>query len=155
MSTNRPLDRRRFISAATSTVVIGVFASPLRASDRDVLDAVSARFGEAKINTGRVNLDLPALAENGNSVALTVSVDSPMRDDDYVRVIHVFAPANPLPDVASFYLTPASGRAQVTTRIRLGGSQTLTAIAEMHDGTLWSGTAKTVVTLAACIEPLI
>jgi len=108
--------------------------------------------GAATVRRGRVKLDLPPLVENGNSVALKVVVDSPMTPADHVKAIHVFAEMNPLPNVISLHFGPRSGRARIATRIRLADSQTVSAIAEMSDGSFWSGSADVVVTLAACLE---
>ena len=74
-----------------------------------------------------------------------------MTPQDHVRAIYVFADKNPLPDVARFHLSVDSGRARVATRIRLADSQTIAAVAQLSDGSLWSGTAEIIVTLAACI----
>jgi sulfur-oxidizing protein SoxY len=101
-----------------------------------------------------VKLDLPPLSENGNSVPLTVRVESPMTEADHVRDIHVFTEKNPQPDVVSVRLGPRAGRASVATRIRLADTQTVVAICELSDGTFWSDRADVVVTLAACLEEL-
>jgi sulfur-oxidizing protein SoxY len=69
-----------------------------------------------------------------------------------VKRIAVFNERNPQPNVATFELGPRAGRARISTRIRLGDSQRIAAIAEMSDGSLWSGTADLIVTLPACIE---
>ena len=74
-----------------------------------------------------------------------------MTADDHVRQIAIFSPRNPIANVARFQLGPRAGRAAVATRIRLGGTQAVQAVAEMSDGSLWSGSAQTVVTLAACV----
>jgi sulfur-oxidizing protein SoxY len=95
------------------------------------------------------------LVENGNTVPLTISVDSPMTTDDYVRSIHVFNEKNPQPNIGHFYLGARAGRAQISTRIRLADSQKITAIAHLADGSFWSASADVVVTLAACTEELI
>lgn len=116
---------------------------------------IAEAYGERSIADDRVTLKLPSLAENGNSVSLTVEVDSPMTDTNFCRSVRIFAPENPVPLVGSFGFTPASGRARVATRIRLSDTQTITAVAEMNDGSLFAGSARTIVTLAACIEPLI
>ena len=97
-------------------------------------------------------MDIPPLVENGNSVPLTITVDSPMTEADFVRAIAVFNERNPQPNVGTFHLNARSGRAFVSTRIRLGDSQIITAIAQLSDGSLWSGTAELVVTLPACVE---
>ncbi len=112
-------------------------------------------FGNRPIQPGRVALKLPALAENGNSVRMQVSVESPMTDADHVKTVHVFAEANPLPDIVRFELGPLSGLAQIETRIRVAAEQHITAVAELSDGTLWSGSAHIVVTEAACLDALI
>ncbi len=75
-----------------------------------------------------------------------------MTADDYVKAIHVFNEKNPQPSLISVHLGPRVGKAKVSTRVRLADSQTVTAIAEMSDGTVWSATADDGVTLAACVE---
>ena len=103
---------------------------------------------------GRVKLDAPALIENGNSVVLGVSVESPMTQADHVKAIHVFAPMNPLPNMVSVHLGPRAGRAQFSTRTRVADTQTLVALAQMSDGSFWSDQVSVVVTIAACLEEL-
>ena len=117
--------------------------------------AIRKAFGEVKVQKGRVLLDLPPLVENGNTVPMTVQVDSPMTKDSYVKAIHVFNEKNPQANVVSMKLGPRAGKAHVSTRIRLAGTQKLTAIAEMSDGSYWSDTQEVIVTLAACLEDLI
>jgi sulfur-oxidizing protein SoxY len=114
--------------------------------------AVRDFVGEAGMRRGRVKIAIPPLVENGNSVGMTVAVESPMTSADYVRRIAVFNEKNPQPNVAVFHLGPRSGRANVQTRIRLATSQKLMAVAEMSDGTFWSDTTDVYVTLAACLE---
>ena len=134
---------------------LGASALPVPAAALGQMDtAIRSLFGEATIRPGKVTLDLPPLVENGNTVPMTVSVESPMTKDNYVKAIHVFNDKNPQPNVISLKLSPRAGRATIATRIRLAGTQKLTAIAEMSDGTLWSGTEEVVVTLAACLEDL-
>ena len=116
--------------------------------------AIRNVVGEAKVNTGRVKLDIPPLVENGNTVPMTVSVASPMTADDYVKSIHVFNEKNPQPNIGNFYLNPSSGRAQVSTRMRLADTQKVVAIARMSDDTFWQVAADIVVTLAACTEEM-
>jgi len=108
--------------------------------------------GDAKVTPGRVKLTLPPLIDNGNSVPLSVSVESPMTQADHVKAIHVLTEKNPLPDVVSFALGPRAGRAGFSTRVRLADTQTVTAIAQMSDGSFWSDHAEVVVTLSACLE---
>jgi sulfur-oxidizing protein SoxY len=154
---NRRISRREFLRAAGGVAAgIGlgsvVAVEPARATPAAMQEAIQKVLGSARVNPGKVKLELPPLSENGNAVPLTVSVESPMTDADHVRAIHVFTEKNPQPNVASFLLGPRAGRARVATRIRLADTQTVTAISELSDGSFWSGSADVVVTLAACLE---
>lgn len=108
----------------------------------------------AVVSKGKLTLEIPELVDNGNSVTLSVKVDSPMTANNYVKAIHVITEKNPQPDVVSFRFTPRCGRATASTRVRLADTQTVLAICELSDGTFWSGSADTVVTLAACLEEI-
>lgn len=147
--------RRQWLKRAATLSMIALVPIDLRAAPQDMRNALRAAFGDRDIREGKVDLQLPALAENGNSVRLTVSVDSPMTADDHVQFIQLFSPENPLPDIARFEFTPASGRAEIETRIRLSAEQDVLAVAGFSDGSLWSGSAHIVVTEAACIDALI
>ena len=142
--------RRNFvISAAAASLLptLNAFATV-----DDATQAVGKILSGRSAQVGRVTLEIPPLVENGNLVTMKVSVQSPMTEADYVRAVHIVAEGNPLPNVVSFFLSPRSGRAAVTTRIRLGDSQRVRAIAQMSDGSFWQGDAATLVTLAACTE---
>ena len=118
-------------------------------------EAIRQVVGEAKVTKGKVTVDIPPLVENGNTVPCTVTVESPMTAADHVKAIHVFNERNPQPNVFSLRLGPRAGRAAVSTRIRLSDSQTIVAIAELSDGSFWSGDIPVVITLGACLEDLI
>jgi len=148
---------RRTILRAAGALAAGGAAlrlslRPAHATPESMREAIRDAIGEAPVRTGKVKIDLPPIVENGNSVPCTVAVDSPMTADDYVKAIHIFNEKNPLPNIISVQLGPRAGRAEFSTRIRLADSQTVTAIAEMSDGTCWSGDVDVIVTLAACIE---
>ncbi len=147
------LTRRRFVGAAALGLVLPLYPrQEAQATPESAAAAMKAITGDAPLREGKVTLEMPPIAENGNSVSLTVSVESPMTAAEHVRSIHIFAEANPLPNVAHFYLGPRTGKAQVSTRIRLFTSQKITAVAALSDGSFWSGNAEVVITLAACIE---
>jgi sulfur-oxidizing protein SoxY len=129
------------------------FSGQALAAPQRMEAAIREAVGDATVRPGRVTLDIPPIAENGNAVPLTVSVQSPMTAADHVRSIHIFAERNPLPNVAHFHLGPRAGKAEVQTRIRLADTQTIVAIARLSDGSFWSAAAHVVITLAACIEP--
>jgi sulfur-oxidizing protein SoxY len=151
---DRDRSRREILQAAAALAGGGVLLSirPAAATPEMMKDAVRAVIGEAPVKRGKVKLDLPPLVENGNSVPCTVAVESPMTAADYVKAIHIFNEKNPQPNVISVKLGPRAGRASFSTRIRLADSQTVTAIAELSDGSFWSGDIDVIVTLAACIE---
>ncbi|MDH2352373.1 SoxY-related AACIE arm protein [Bradyrhizobium sp. SSUT18] len=153
-----PTTRRQFLNLAGSVTVAGtipiVTLRPLEATPAMLTAAIRNVVGEAPVRTGKVKLDIPPLVENGNTVPMTVSVASPMTADDYVKSIHVFNEKNPQPNIANFYLSPSSGRAQVSTRIRLADTQKVVAIARLSDDTFWQVTTEIVVTLAACTEEM-
>ena len=124
------------------------------ATPESMLAEMKKVVGEASLRKGRVKLELPPLIENGNSVTMTVTVDSPMTPADYVKGIYVFDEKNPQPNVINIHLGPRAGRANIQTRIRLADSQRVIAVAEMNDGTFWSDEIEVIVTLAACLEVL-
>jgi sulfur-oxidizing protein SoxY len=115
-------------------------------------EALRKVTGGAQLQSGKVRLDIPPLIDNGNAVPLTVTVESPMTETDYVKAIHVLTEKNPQPNVVAAYLGPRAGRAAVTTRVRLADTQKVTAIAQLSDGTFWVDRVDVVVTLSACLE---
>ena len=125
-----------------------------RASPEAMQALVRRIVGEAPLQPGKVKLDIPPLVENGSAVPLTVSVESPMTEAEYVKAIHIVNEKNPQPHVIAVTLRPRAGRAQLATRIKLADSQRVTAIVELNDGSFWSGSTDVVVTLAACVENL-
>lgn len=151
------LPHRNFTRRQVSGGLLGIALVPLATCSRayagdQLLEALTKVTGGAPVSEGRVKLELPGLAENGYSVPLTVSVESPMTADDYVKTIHILSEKNPVAQVVRFNLTPRSGRAKVSTSIRMADTQRVMAVAEMSDGSFWSGGADIVVTLSACID---
>ena len=154
---NRHTSRREFLlvagGVAASVGLASVIAvEPARSTPVAMQEAIRKVVGSAAVTPGRVKLELPPMVENGNTVPLTVSVESPMTEADHVRAIHVFTEKNPQPDVVACRFGPRAGRARVATRIRLADTQTVIAISELSDGSFWSASATVVVTLAACLE---
>ena len=159
----RKRNRREFLAAAAGLAAAGglpatargqATANLLRGTEKDMLAAIARYTGAKPVAKGRVKLEVPPLVDNGNTVAIAVTVESPMTEADHVRSIRIFSERNPEPVILGFKLGPRAGRAQVATRVRLADTQTLVAVAEMSDGTYWSGSAPTVVTIASCLEDL-
>src|SRR5262249_30629747 len=153
----RRASRREFLlmaggAAAGLGLASVVAVRPVSATPAAMREAIGKVVGSARVTAGRVKLELPPLVENGNTVPLAVSVESPMTEADHVRAVHVFTEKNPQPDVVSFRFGPRAGRARVATRIRLADTQTVVAVSELSDGSFWSASVDVVVTLAACLE---
>ena len=113
--------------------------------------AVAAITGGKPVTpSSKVSISAPEIAENGAVVPVKVTVESPMSDKDYVKAIHVLASKNSNVRCANIYLTPANGEAYFGTRIKLGGTQDVVAIAEMSDGTFLSAKQNVKVTIGGC-----
>ena len=143
---------RRQILAAAGGLGAALIVRPAQATPDDMKAAIRRVVGDAPIKPGKIKLNLPPLVENGNTVAMSVAVDSPMTAKDYVKAIHVFTEKNPQPNVISVKLGPRAGKAEIATRVRLADTQTVTAICEMSDGSFWSDHVEVIITLGACLE---
>src|SRR5438105_2704011 len=147
--------RRDFLVAAATLAALGTtpFASSSgQATSASMQAAIRKIVGDAELRKGRIEIDLPPIIENGNTVPLTVRVESPMTEADHVKAIHVFNEKNPQPHVFNAFLGPRNGKAVVGTRIKLADTQKIVGIAEMSSGEFWSASADVIVTIAACIE---
>jgi sulfur-oxidizing protein SoxY len=151
------LDRRKLLlgaSAATAvTAFLGLTDAALaqsRPAEGGWEEAIRKVLGDARPVDGKLILDLPEIAENGNTVPFAVSVDSPMTDLDYVKVVHVFSTGNPQPAIATFHFTPASGKASVASRMRLARTQDVLGIAELSDGRFIMAKRAVKVTIGGC-----
>jgi sulfur-oxidizing protein SoxY len=142
-----------YMAGATALLAV-VRPAPAAATPATMQAAIRKVVGDAALRKGKVALDIPPLVENGNTVPVTVTVESPMTPADYVKAIHIFNEKNPLPEVINIRLTPSAGKATVATRIKLADSQTVVAIAQMSDGSFWSDNVEVIVTIAACVEGL-
>ncbi len=143
------MKRRDFLAGAA-----GALALPGTAlAQVDPLDPlVRALANGAPVRKGKVTLVLPQLADNGNSVPIRIMVDSPMTAADHVKSIHLYSERNPVPNMANFYLGSRAGKAEINSRVRLAGSQRVTAVAKLSDGSFWYDAAAIVVTLSACLD---
>ncbi len=102
--------------------------------------------GESKL----ITLEMPEIAENGNTVPLAISVESPMTPDSYVKRVIIISEGNPRPEVATFNFSPLSGVAEASTRMRLAKTQNVIAIAELSDGSLHMAKRQVKVTIGGC-----
>jgi sulfur-oxidizing protein SoxY len=149
----RQVDRREFVRGGVAIVAITVAVTNnamAQAPAQGWEEAVKKIVGETKPVDGRVTLDMPEIAENGNTVPFAVSVESPMTEKDYVKAIHVISTGNPQPGVATFRLTPQSGKAAVASRMRLARTQDVIALAELSDGKFLRAKRSVRVTIGGC-----
>jgi sulfur-oxidizing protein SoxY len=146
----RGLNRREALATGAGAVAagFGLSASPAHALN-DYVDQIKAFTGGHAPVEGRVKLELPELAENGNTVPLSVAVDGPFAGDTHVEEILVVAPANPNARVIRFRLSTVSVP-EASTRIRLAETQNVVAVAKLSDGTFFQATRQIKVTIGGC-----
>jgi sulfur-oxidizing protein SoxY len=152
MPGDQPSRRTFTLGVAAAVTAFSVPATTALAQDQVQAWELAVRkiVGEAKPSEGKFALELPEIAENGNTVPFTVSVESPMTEKDHVKAIHVIATANPQPGVATFRLTPLSGKAAVSSRLRLARTQDVIGIAELSDGRFLMAKRPVKVTIGGC-----
>jgi sulfur-oxidizing protein SoxY len=146
------IGRRRFfgyVGTGAATLAAAMVARNALATP-EAARAVLGSLAKGQLREGKILVKAPEVAENGNTVPITVSIESPMTEADYVRSVHIVADGNPAPGIASFTFTPASGKAEAQLRIRLAQTQTVIAVAEMSDGSLWTATREVKVTIGGC-----
>ena len=149
---NRPSRREFAIGTAAAVSLAALPASTVLAQDPPQAWELAVRkiLGEAKPIEGKITVELPEIAENGNTVPFSISVDSPMTDKDHVKAIHIVATSNPQPGVATFRLSPQSGKATVASRMRLQRTQDVITIAELSDGRFLMARRPVKVTIGGC-----
>lgn len=134
---------------ALATAALGIPVSPAQAAN-DSADLIAKFTGGKKPVEGKIKLDLPEIAENGNTVPMTVAVDSPMTEQSHVTEVLVVGDGNPRAGVATFHFSPLSGVAEANTRVRLAATQNITAVAKMNDGSFYTVSKQVKVTIGGC-----
>ncbi len=146
----RNLSRREF-SVGAACVFAAALAPQFASAEGESLGTLVRKlFGRDAYEESKIKLDLPESAENGLVVPITVEIESPMTDDDYVSSLHLFAFDNPVPQISSYNFTPASGRAAISTRIRLARSQDVIAVAQMSNGKVHVAKAPIKIMIGGC-----
>jgi len=148
--------RRRGFLGVAAAALAAPFLAPRRVQAQENIETIVPPVKDvlrgATARAGRVKIDTPLLAENGHSVQVTVTVQSPMTAADHVRGLDLVSEKNPRPLIAHFDFGPRTGRAEIVTRIRLGGTQRVAAIAQMSDGSYWYDVIEVQVTESACLD---
>ena len=146
----RVFNRRETFSLGAGLVGTAAFGARPALAKNDADEAIKKFTGGKTPAQGKVKLDLPEIAENGNTVPMTVSVESPMTEQSYVTDVLVVANENPRSGVVTFHFTPASGVAEANTRIRLAATQDVIAVAKMNDGSFYMASKQVKVTIGGC-----
>ncbi len=145
------LNKRELIALGFGSVAaLTLPALPAFAEGEKAAARIKEFAGGKEPATGKVALTTPEIAENGNTVPVSVSVDSPMTEDNYVQSVLILADGNPEPGVATFNFSPLSGEASATTRIRLAKTQNVVAVAKMNDGSVFMDKKLVKVTIGGC-----
>jgi len=146
----RKISRRHAILLVGAAAAAAGMLPRVSLADKEATEAAVKAAGGDGASSGGITLDLPQIAENGNTVPVGVEVESPMTADNYVKTVHLFAEGNPNPQVCAMHFTPASGIAKASTRIRLAKTQNIVALAEMSDGSFRRETVEVKVTIGGC-----
>jgi sulfur-oxidizing protein SoxY len=149
--TMRKLGRREFViggTAAMTATALAIGNTVAQAANWE--ETLTKILGGAKPAEGKLTMDLPEIAENGNTVPFTITADSPMTEKDYVKAIHVISTGNPQPGIATFRFTPLSGKASAASRMRLAKTQDVIALAELSDGKFVQAKRSVKVTIGGC-----
>ena len=153
MEISMTLTRRRVLALTAGAAVLPALQflpGSAFAAAEDAAKVVGDFAGGKEPQTGKIKLTAPEIAENGNTVPITVEVDSKMADGDMVESVMILADGNPRPEVATFHFTALSGAAAATTRMRLAKTQNVIALAKMADGSVYMDTKEVKVTIGGC-----
>ena len=138
------------LGAGGAALTIAGWSSAALATAQEAAEQIAKFTGGKVAEQGKIAIELPEIAENGNTVPLSVTVDAPMTADDYVSEVMVVGEGNPRPGVATFHFTPASGKAVAQTRIRLATTQNIVVVAKTSKGQLFTAQKLVKVTIGGC-----
>ena len=144
------VDRRQVLTASAGALATAAFGTISPAHANNAPDLIKAFTGGKQAAEGKVKLDLPEIAENGNTVPMTVSVESPMTDASHVTDVLVVGDGNPNGGMVTFQFSPLCGVAEANTRIRLAATQNIIAVARMNDGSFVTASKQVKVTIGGC-----
>jgi len=144
------LNRRQTLALGLGAIGVPVLGGSIAHAKNDADEAIKKFTGGKTPTQGKVKLDLPEIAENGNTVPMTVTVESPMTEQSHVTEVLVVANENPRSGVVTFHFSPASGVAEANTRIRLASTQDVIAVAKFKDGSFYMASKQVKVTIGGC-----
>ncbi|MGH6664910.1 MAG: thiosulfate oxidation carrier protein SoxY [Pseudolabrys sp.] len=148
----RQLSRRATLLLGAGSAALSLFgwSGRAQAGAKEAADQIAKFTGGKTAEKGKISIELPEIAENGNTVPLQVTVDAPMVPDNYVSDVMVVSEGNPNPGVATFHFSPMSGKAEAATRIRLAATQNIVVVAKTSKGEFFTGQKLVKVTIGGC-----
>jgi sulfur-oxidizing protein SoxY len=148
----RQLSRRAALALGASSAALTIigWSTGASAAAKEAAEQIAKFTGGKAAEAGKIAIELPEIAENGNTVPLSIAVDAPMTADNYVSEVMIVSEGNPNPGVATFNFTPLSGKAAASTRIRLAATQNIIVIAKTSTGQFYTGQKLVKVTIGGC-----
>ncbi len=146
------LDRRQALAFGAGIAFFAALplgSGPAQAAN-DTAEVAKAFLAGREPVKGKLTVDLPEIAENGATVPFTALVDSPMTEASHVTEILVLGEENPTSLIARFRLTPISGRAEVSLRVRLAATQNVWVLATTNTGEVYLEKKQVKVTIGGC-----
>jgi sulfur-oxidizing protein SoxY len=169
MSADRMIERRSFLQCVSALgIALGAeglagLSRPLQAlritragpddpeiPNEDVRRIMTERFQNRPIQRGHVTLEMPALAEDGRYVPVSIESDLPATRDEYVTGVFLIVDHNPDPLVTAFHFSNALGPVAIQTRIKMKRTTWIRAIVETNGGALWADYLKVETTMNGC-----
>jgi len=150
MSAHASFTRRHALALGAGALGAAMFGASPALAKNDAAEAIKTFTGGKTPIEGKIKLDLPEIAENGNTVPMSLSVDSPMTEQSHVTDVLVVSDENPRSGIVTFHFSPASGVAEANTRIRLNATGDVIAVAKMNDGSVYMATKQVKVTIGGC-----
>jgi len=137
------LTRRDTLAIGLGASAVALLPATVYADEAAAQDAIAEFTGGVEPMDGGVNLTAPEIAENGNTVPISVSADG-------ATEIAIFAAGNPTPRVGRYTFGPAAGASTISTRMRLGRTQDVIAVAKMADDSFAMTRVEVKVTIGGC-----
>ena len=135
------LSRRDALWAGLGGMAAATLSNPVFAATVDEL--TKGFTGGAAAAADGITITAPEIAENGNTVPISVSAPGAV-------AIMLLAAGNPEPAVCTYTFGPAAGSQMAATRIRLAKTQDVIALAKMADGSVKQAVANVKVTIGGC-----
>ena len=145
--------RRRALAGARALAALR--AVPARAAAAPALPDIpelQALLAGRAPKQDRLVLELPRLADDGNTVPVRLMLPGPFAAGAPVRTLALFSERNPVRTIIVVDYPLAVARVEFETRIRLAGSQRIVGVAVLADQTVYVAVAAIEVAASACVD---